>query len=169
MSLSLNLFDRFHFAFVYFLRLSPGVATAACLIALTVGYGFVILHECAHWLTARAFGVTGAIGFFTRRAESKVWFLSVMGVKFDDGEFARLTCSQIRLVAVSGPLSDVLAGLLCLIFGLAMPGPAWLSAGVALAGLIYLPASALNIVPLPLRNDGWLVLWPKAAFTPRKG
>lgn len=55
---------------------------------------------------------------------------------------------------------DLAIGLLSLYAGFRTPGPEWLPVGVALLGMIYVPCCALNIVPLPIKNDGWLVCWP---------
>ncbi|CAE6823548.1 hypothetical protein R70006_06323 [Paraburkholderia domus] len=164
-----SLFGQYQLVWHSLWEMPPGASFVAIAVAMLVGIGAVILHEVGHWGAAKHFGVTGRIGFFTRRGVSRLWFLSVMGVRFEDAEYLSLSRWQRRVVAASGPLVDLAIGLLCLYAGLEVPGPEWLPAGVALLGMIYIPCSALNIVPLPIKNDGWLVCWPEAASLPRTG
>jgi len=124
----------------------------------------VLVHELAHWSMGKLFGVSGQLRIFARRGKWRFWFLAVVSMKFRDEDFPVLRPWQWRIVAASGPLVDITAGVACFAFGLHVPGPAWLSAGIALSGLFILPASLImNIVPIrPLKNDGWLVIQPEA-------
>jgi Zn-dependent protease len=148
-----------------FSELQFGLQYVSLVVAMATGLLVVVAHEIGHWLAARAVGVDGRIGFFVRRKTSWWWFLSVMGVRIDDADFAALSTTQKRIVVAGGPFVDVVASVLLLSFGLLIPGPAWLHCGIALLGSLYLPLSALNIVPMRrLRNDGWLFFRPQDAI-----
>ncbi|MBN3761380.1 site-2 protease family protein [Burkholderia sp. Ac-20365] len=148
----------------FILTATPGIALASALCATFVCVVAVVGHELAHWSAARAFGVKGRIGFFTRRGSSRLWFLSVMGVRFEDRDFAALTRWQARVVAAGGPAWDLAFSIFCLSIWQQLVGPEWVSGTFAVSGLIYFAVCWVNIVPLPFRNDGWLVLWPEAIF-----
>lgn len=148
-----------------FSELQFGLQYVALAVAMMTGSLIVVAHEIGHWLAAKIVGVDGHIGFFVRRKTSPWWFLSLMGVRIDDADFAALSTTKKRFVVAGGPVVDIVASVLLLSFGLLIPGPAWLHCGVALLGSLYLPLSALNIVPMRyIRNDGWLIFRPQDAI-----
>ncbi|SAL06110.1 Peptidase family M50 [Caballeronia terrestris] len=156
-----------HYGVVWtnFLAMSLTDTLKALATMTVIGVFGVFLHECGHLFTARAFGVRGRIRIFVRRGKSKVWFLSVLGALIDDEDFHALKSWQRRLVILGGPAIDVSFSLALLFAGGKAPGAAWLSGGLAMLGAVYLPCSAMNIVPMrALRNDGWLMVRPGDAI-----
>jgi hypothetical protein len=139
------------------------MALTACAVALPVAWLTVLIHEFGHWIIGRCFGPTGRMGFFPRRGQSRLWFMSIMGVTYKDGHFESMNNWQCRLVAAGGPLLHWVALAMCLYAGAVMTGPTWLIHGLALAGVCFLPVSILNVIPLPIGNDGWVMLHPKSA------
>ncbi|MFP3637574.1 site-2 protease family protein [Paraburkholderia sp. SIMBA_054] len=144
--------------------MSPGYSILSALLAIPICYGAILGHELAHWTTARAFGLRGSIRFFPRRHVSRVWFLSVLGVSFDDAAFSALARWQARCIAAAGPVWDIAFAMTCLTVWSAVPGAVWIAGGVALAGVVYFFTSGMNIIPMPLRNDAWIFLWPESAI-----
>ncbi|QYY33711.1 hypothetical protein K2O51_31185 (plasmid) [Cupriavidus pinatubonensis] len=140
-------------------------ASAALAFVLVVAVVAVLMHEGAHWSVARIFGVSGQFRIFARRGESRLWFLSVFAIKFREEDVPALSHGQWRAVAAAGPFVDVSVALSCFTFGLDLPGPVWLTAGVALGGLLYFLSALMNSVPLPfLKNDGWVVVRPSVVY-----
>lgn len=154
------IFQQYERIWYSLLALPSRAAAFAFAVALLVSVLTVLTHEVSHWGAARCFGVTGRINFFASRGTSPVWFLSILGVDFKDDEFLALSRARRRLVAACGPLSEVAVSLSCFLGGLSLPGPLWASVGVALGGMLYLPCTLMNIVPMPFGNDGWRVLHP---------
>ena len=160
----MTLFSQYGALWATIVDLPFATAIIAIVVAMLAVPVTVFLHELGHWTALKRFGVTGRIGFFVRRGESRFWWISVMGVKFDDADYLTLSRTQFRIVAACGPAVDILCCALCLTVGPHLPGPVWLAKGIALLGAIYVLISILDIVPLPIRNDGWLVWRPEAAL-----
>jgi hypothetical protein len=131
------------------------IGLAVCVLTL-------VLHELGHLIAGRLAGLRGRIGFFVRRGESPYWYLSVLGVRYDDSQRASLSRRQVRIIAAAGPIVDIVMSLSWLFWGASVPGPVWLPIGVAFAGALYFGLSWLNWFPLPIRNDGWIVLFPQS-------
>ncbi|WP_425953058.1 hypothetical protein [Ralstonia pseudosolanacearum] len=124
------------------------------------------IHELGHLLAVRSFGIPARIVLGGRRGESRFWFLAPMVVLIDDRVMASMQPSQLRIAAASGPIAHLLTCLVCWHWGMVLPAPAWLCAGVTFCGAAYFFICILmNVVPLrALKNDGWKVLWPKVAL-----
>jgi membrane-associated protease RseP (regulator of RpoE activity) len=159
------LFEQYETVWSAFSALPYCLQNTALAVAMMTGVVIIFCHELGHWFAARAIGVEGRIGFFVRRKTSRLWFLSVMGVTIDDVHFAALSTVKKRLIVAGGPVVDVVASTLLLAFGLLLPGPSWLTCGIALLGALYLPLTAMNIVPMRhIRNDGWVFFRPQDAI-----
>ena len=139
---------------------------ASCASGLTVPMvaTWLVGHEAAHWIAGRMFGLSGTFVMFGRRGVSKLWFLSVFAVSFDDEGYYALPRTKRRVIAGAGPLWDIGFAALCLaVYLMVSPTFAlpWVVAGCQVFGILLFCTSVLgNIVPHPGRNDGWLILWP---------
>lgn len=121
-------------------------------------------HEGAHWFAGRLFGLSGRFVVFGRRGVSKLWFLSVFAVSFDDDAFYALARAKRRVIAGAGPFWDMACAALCLFLyhSLSLPfALSWFMASCQVFGILLFCVSLLgNVIPHAGRNDGWLVLWP---------
>ncbi|WP_148225236.1 peptidase [Paraburkholderia phytofirmans] len=145
----------------YLQTLQPKVAVIALLVSIPLVFVSYSIHEAAHWLAGRAFGATGSLTFFPLRGKSRLWMVSIMGMRFDDAARRQVSRSQIRMMALAGPAWDLMFGAACMCFYHDLTGPEVLRATVACVGVSVLFSSiALNVVPLPIGNDGWRVLHP---------
>lgn len=141
--------------------LSPPAVLLVFAVAFTLMLASYVVHEGAHALIGRVFGAHCRFGFLPLRGKSKLWMVSLMGVTFDDASVRHLARWQIRLIAAAGPAWDLMFGAACLNFALDLPVPNAIRFGVAGAGAVIVASTVLmNIVPLPIGNDGWRVLFP---------
>lgn len=156
----MNVFEHYQVINSAMTKAMPLTQIAACGVAIVIGTVITLLHELAHLGVARCFGLKGRLAFFALRGKSKAWFLNIMAANFDDAESFAAGAGRLRVAIAAGPVCHTLLTVLCLYGGLALPGPAWLGLGIALAGAFYAPISLINFVPLPFGTDGWRFLWP---------
>lgn len=156
----MSLIEHYQTIHSTFMMAAPGTWLAACGVCLLCGAAITLIHEFAHLGAARCFGLKGRLAFFALRGKSRVWFLSIMAANFDDAACLAAGPTRLRITAAAGPVCHTSLTLLCLYAGLSLPGPAWLSLGIALTGALYMPISLINFVPLPFGTDGWRFMYP---------
>ncbi|MGF6440163.1 hypothetical protein [Paraburkholderia youngii] len=156
----MTLFEHYRSIDAAFTLASAGTGLAALGAAFLCSTAITLMHEFAHLVAARCFGLRGRLAFFALRGKSRVWFFNIMAANFDEAESFAIGAGRLRVVIASGPVCHTALTVLCLYMGLSLQGPAWLGLGVALAGAIYAPISLLNFIPLPFGTDGWRLLWP---------
>jgi hypothetical protein len=147
----------------YLQMLQPQLLALALLMSIPVVVVSYSMHEAAHWLAGRTFGVTSKLTFFPLRGKSRFWFLSIMGMRFDDAAERQLSRSQIRITAIAGPAWDLLFGAACVCIYNHLPGPELLRAILACVAVAVLFSTVtMNVLPWPIGNgnDGWRVLHP---------
>jgi hypothetical protein len=130
-------------------------------------------HEGAHWFAGRMFGLSGKLIMFGRKGVSRLWFLSVFAVSFDDVAYYALPRAKRRIIAGAGPFWDLACAALCLSLYHSVSltfAISWLMASCQVFGILLFCTSLLgNIIPHAGRNDGWLVLWPDDRGAVRHG
>lgn len=141
--------------------LQPGLLALGLVMSIPVIIVSYAMHEVAHWVAGRTFGTTSKLTFLPLRGKSRLWFVSMMAMRFDDAAAHQLSRSQIRITAIAGPVWDLLFGAACVCLYDRLPGPELLRAIAACVGVCVLFSTVImNVVPWPIGNDGWRVLHP---------